>query len=411
MKQHQIIGAHLSLPDNKIIIFFSSLIKRFFNDGCMYRASALTLTSLLAVVPLMLVTFSVLAAFPVFSSWGTSIQDFIFANFVPASGTVVQQYLMQFVKQAGQLSVIGFGVLLVTAVLMLFNIEQAFNVIWRVEVRRRGLVAFLMYWAILTLAPILLGISLAVSSYLMSLSFIADAATKLGLMKWLLTLLPFLSAVLAFMILYVAIPNCSVPLKYGFMSALVAAILFEFAKYGFTYYIRSFHTYEILYGALAALPMFLLWVYLSWIIILFGAELCHAFTYRLSYYSKNKLDAFTHAYLWLGYLWMGQKQYKTLSLTELVKLDHSGYDIDPEHQIHALLKAKLISKTSGGRYVLNVDLHTMQFWGLARLLPWKIPEKLTTNKKHPWIDNLHQFIDKLNQHKENHNPSLTAFYT
>lgn len=244
--------------ESKFIVFFTTLLKRFFNDGCMYRASALTLTSLLALVPLMLVSVSVLAAFPVFAKWGNGVQDFIFANFIPASGQIVQQYLISFVKQAGQLSIIGFIVLLVTAVLMLFNIEQAFNVIWRVETRRKGLFAFLLYWAILTLSPLLMGFSFALSSYIMSLPFIADAAITLGLVKWILIALPFLLAVFAFMILYIAIPNCRVPFKHGLTSAVIAAVLFELAKYGFTIYIRSFHTYEILYGALAAIPMFFL---------------------------------------------------------------------------------------------------------------------------------------------------------
>jgi len=396
---------------NKYFLFLKALLHRFSMDGCMYRASALTLTSLLSVVPLMLVTVSVLAAFPVFAKFGDGIQTFIFNNFVPASGQVVQEYLNGFVSKAGQLSLIGIGVLLVTAVLMLFNIEQAFNVIWRVETRRKGLVAFLLYWAILTLSPLLLGFSLATSSYIISLPLIADTATKFGLMAILLGFLPFVLAVFAFMILYVAIPNCRVPLKDGFISAVITAVLFELAKYGFTFYIKSFNSYEILYGALAALPMFLLWVYLSWIIILFGAELCHSLTYRLSESSHRKLDAFTHAYLWLGYLWIGQKAQKSLTLAELVKLDQSGYMVDPEHQIQALIQAKLVRKTSGGRYVLGVDLHALEFWALVRTLPWKVPEKMTSTKQHPWLDNLSNVIEKINMHKQAHNPKLTEFYT
>ena len=261
--------------------FTKNIFNRFLDDGCLYRASALTYTSLLALVPLMLVMLFVLKVFPVFSSWGQTIQDFIFANFIPATGEVTNTYLVGFGEQAGQLSAIGLVILLVTAVLMLFNIEQAFNIIWRVEKRPYGLSSFLLYWALLTLAPLFMGVSLAISSYFFSISFIAGAVTKYGLLKIILSILPFVLSIIVFTILYVAIPNCRVPFRYGLISAIFSATLFQLAKYGFAIYLLNSHTYQILYGALAVIPIFLLWIYsLIWFINI----ILYLYEYTIKYY-------------------------------------------------------------------------------------------------------------------------------
>ena len=255
-----------------------------------------------------------------------------------------------------------------------------------------------------------MGVSLAISSYFFSISIIAGAVTKYGLLKIILTILPFVLSVIAFTILYVAIPNCRVPFRYGFISAIFSATLFQLAKYGFAIYLLNSRTYQILYGALAVLPIFLLWVYISWIIILFGAVVCHALTYRMSYYRLNKLDGFTHAYLWLGYLWMAQRQQHSLSLADLVKHDQCGYEIDPEHQIHVLIQHKLVRRTASGRFILGIELHDLTFWQLAHILPWKLPEIISTHKKDEWLTKLRTFIKGIGDYKKQHDPMLVEFF-
>lgn len=353
--------------------FFKAVIQRFFADGCMYQASALTFASLLAVVPLMLVGVSVLAAFPVFDHVGISIQDFIFSNFVPASGQVIQQYLLSFVRKSGQLSVMGIASLLVTAVLMMFTMEQAFNSIWRVTQRRRGIYAFLIYWAILTLSPLFLGLSFATSAYLLSLPTIADVATMLGLTH-LLVLLPLVMAMIVFTILYVAVPNCRVPYRVGLVVGAITAVAFELAKWGLTVYVSSFSNYQLLYGALSAIPAFLIWVYLSWVIILLGAEFCHGLTYRHRFHADRKLDGFTHAWYWLGYLYQAQLKSQGLTLVELVRKDRCGYAIEPERQMQRLQDAQLVQRGEGEQYFLAMDLHNLTLAKLLAVLPWKLPE-------------------------------------
>jgi membrane protein len=388
-----------------------NILRRFTADGCFSYASTLTFTTLLAVVPLMLVGISVLAAFPVFAKWSSSIQSFIFINFVPTSSDAIQSYLSAFVKQAGQLSIVGLALLLVSAVLVLFNIEQAFNVIWRVHRQRKGIIAFLMYWALITLAPLLMGLSFALTSYIISLPFIAATAAKLGLIKILLSILPFILAVITFTILYIAIPNCRVPARYAFVSGLVAALLFEVAKYGFAFYLTSFNTYQVIYGALAALPLFLLWIYLLWLIILFGAEFCHSITYQLHYDTHEKLDPFSHAFLWLGYLWQAQQKEQSLSLIELVRLDNAGYEVEPEKQIRVLCESNLVRRVTGGQYVLGADLHQMNFMALATKLPWKVPTEIAFSMQHDWLKALSTYIELMHSFQQQHDKPLVSFYT
>jgi membrane protein len=251
--------------------FFWEAITQFSLDNCAMRSAALAFTSLLAIVPLMTVSFTVMTAFPIFRQFGAQIQNFIFENFVAASAKVVQQHLQQFAGQAANLSATGMIFLVVTAVLMIFNMEQAFNTIWRVKRSRKGIPAFMMYWGLLTFLPILLGIGFAISSYLFSLPFIEGTTEILGLRKPILMVFPYWLTFVAFTVLYITLPNCKVLIRHAMVGGAVATVLFELAKYGFGLYVLNFPTYELLYGTLSAIPIFLLWIYLSWLIVLFGA--------------------------------------------------------------------------------------------------------------------------------------------
>ncbi len=260
----------------RIVENFSwQVISQFLLDNCPMRAAALAFTSLLSIVPLMTVSFTVMTAFPIFRQFGIEIQNFIFQNFVAASAQLVKQHLQQFAAQAANLSATGMIFLVVTAVLMIFNMELAFNAIWRVKRSRKGIPAFMMYWGLLTFLPILLGVGFAISSYLFSLPFIEGTTEVLGLRKPILRFFPYWLTFAAFTVLYITLPNCKVLIRHAIIGGTVATVLFELAKYGFGLYVLNFPTYELLYGTLAAIPIFLLWVYLSWLIILFGAVVTH----------------------------------------------------------------------------------------------------------------------------------------
>lgn len=258
-----------------IYSFIKAVITQFIEDNCSMRSAALAFTSLLSIVPLMTVSFTIMTAFPIFRQLGLELQSFVFKNFVATSAEIVQANLQKFAQQAMNLSATGLIFLLITAVLMVFNMEQALNAIWHVKRSRKGIPAFMMYWTLITLLPILIGIGFAVSSYVFSLLFIEGASETIPFRGPILTSFPYVLTFIAFTVLYIFLPNCKVKVRHAVVGGIVATMLFELAKYGFGYYVLNFPTYTLLYGTLAAVPIFLVWVYFSWMIILFGAVVAH----------------------------------------------------------------------------------------------------------------------------------------
>ena len=255
-----------------LLEFGQFLLQRFQADRGTHSAAALTYTTLFAVVPMMTVTFAMLSAIPAFQGVGEQIQSFIFRNFVPSTGEAVQVYLHGFIQQARQLTWIGVVLLAVTAFLMLLTIEKAFNTIWRLRQPRRGVTSFLLYWAILSLGPLLLGSGFVLSTYIASLSLLSGPHALPGA-TLLLGLTPVAFSVAAFTLIYAAVPNTRVPLRHALLGGIFTAVLFEVAKALFGLFVSLFPGYQLIYGAFATVPLFLLWVYLSWVIVLFGAEL------------------------------------------------------------------------------------------------------------------------------------------
>lgn len=250
--------------------FVRQVAKRFDEDRCQRVAGALSFTTVLALVPLTAVTIAVLSLFPVFSTWMSVIQDFVYSNFVPASGEVVEKYLTQFASKAGRLTAIGLLFLVVTAIMLMATIEQAFNDIWRVTNTRKILNRFLTYWALLTLGPVLIGVSLTLTSKFFALP-IFDALENRFVHGLLDLALPLVFEIGAAALLYSIVPNVPVGWRNAFAGGVFSAVLLEIAKHLFAASMKYFTSYQILYGAIAALPIFLVWVYISWVIILLGA--------------------------------------------------------------------------------------------------------------------------------------------
>ena len=250
--------------------FSRQVLKRFEQDRCQRVAGSLSFTTLLAIVPLTAVTVAVLSLFPVFSTWMGAIQDFLYSNFVPAAGEAVQKYLTQFAGKAGRLTAVGLLLLAVTALMLMATIEQAFNDIWRVKITRKLARRFLTYGALLTLGPILAAASLTLTSKLFALSFFGRV--ELTLMHEVLgAVLPLAFEFGAVVLLYIVVPNAPVKWRNALVGGGFAVLLLEAAKYLFAAAMKYFTTYQILYGAIAALPVFLVWIYISWVIVLLGA--------------------------------------------------------------------------------------------------------------------------------------------
>jgi len=343
------------------------------NDG-LYRASALTFTTLLAIVPLMSVSITILAAFPVFEKAAQPVQNFVFENFVPNTGKVVQTYLETFAQQASQLSLSGLLFLIVTAILMMNTIETAFNKIWRVPERRNGVSAFLLYWGVLSLAPLLMGASFAISSYFVSAKLFSGTVAAMGLSKThMLDWTPFLLSFVTFTLLYVIVPFCRVRWWHGAIGAFVAACLLEAAKMGFGYYFKRFDTYEMVYGAFATIPIFFLWIYWVWVIVLLGGEIAHACSVDYQRRVGSALDPFTHALRWLNYLWEAQSIGQAVSLEKLISSDSENYQVMPDTLLQTLVTSQLVKSIGGNEFMLARDLNRMTLGELYSILPWRLP--------------------------------------
>jgi len=252
--------------------FATVIWHRYFDDHVQTNAAALAFTTVLALVPAAAVMFSMLSVFPVFQDWATELENFVYDNLVPAAGDLVQSHVQEFIGQTGRLTAFGLLFLLVSALLLLFTIEETLNKIWRVENSRSVMQRLLSYWAVLTLSPLLMGASLSLTSYLVTTALQGDGnvAEARG---WFLGILPFLFETLAFVLLYTAVPNKPIRFKHALAGGVFAAVMFEITKRSFTWYISNFHSYEIIYGALSSIPIFLLWIYLSWLVVLVGAEI------------------------------------------------------------------------------------------------------------------------------------------
>ncbi len=244
---------------------------RFFDDHVQTNAAALAFTTILALVPAAAVAFSMLSVFPVFEEWSKELETFIYRNLVPAAEQVVQNQLQEFIGQTARLTAFSLSFLLVSALLLLFTIEETLNKIWRVEDSRSLVQRVLSYWAVLTLAPLLMGASLSLTSHIVSTAFGGEGEVAQA-RSIFLAILPFLFVVLAFVLLYMAVPNKPIRFHNALIGGVTAAILFELSKRGFTWYVSNFHSYEVIYGALSSIPIFLIWVYVSWLVVLVGAE-------------------------------------------------------------------------------------------------------------------------------------------
>lgn len=250
--------------------FARFLWRRFLDDRCLDVAGALSYTTVFALVPLATAVFGVLSAFPVFESWTKALSDFVFSNFVPGSARAVEKYLTEFAGSASRMTMVGVITLLVIALWTMASIEATFNQIWRVKTLRPRVTRFLVYWTVLTLGAIAAVTTLALTHYLFQLPALAGTDAQ-SFAQWLWRLVPTVVELAAFTLAYIVIPNRTVAFRHALAGGVLATALFEAAKWGFALYLRN-TSYQQIYGALAVAPIFLFWLYLSWLVVLLGAS-------------------------------------------------------------------------------------------------------------------------------------------
>ena len=364
--------------------FFALLARSFREDGCRDSAAALTYTTLFAIVPIMTVAFAILSAIPALQARSAEIQQWAFANFAPGAGEKVLAYINEFSRQAGNLTAIGIVFLVVTSVLMLRTIENNMNRIWRVSAPRSGPTSLIMYWAVLTLGPLSLGAALGISSYLTSMSLVTDTVEWLGGMRLWLSLLPLVFMTGALTLLYVIVPNCHVPVRQGLIGGFVAACLFELAKGGFTLFIKMSPSYQLVYGAFAAVPLFLLWIFISWNIVLGGAELVRVLVVFGEY--RSHLPRLQSLLRLLEILWRRQQQGRVLRVQEVRRVLKLAGASHWEEFRNLLMDLRLMRRTEAGDFVLGRDLSTLTLAQLLDMLPWPCRDALRMGDQHdrPW---------------------------
>src|SRR5215469_16947110 len=251
--------------------------RRFSADGCFAASGALSYTTLVSLVPLAVIALGSLSAFPIFAPVRAELLAILFKNFVPSVGEQAAYWFRNFADSATQTTAIGFAGIAATGVLLLVTVEDQLNLIWRVKRARPWGQRVLAYWALITLGPLLVGTSLTLSTYFETAArragFDPEAFYQFasGWPHWLARAIPFVLELIACTLLYCIIPNCAVRWRDGLAGAAVAAIAIEILKIGFGIYIGSMSSYQTVYGALAAIPIFLLWMYVSWMAVLLGA--------------------------------------------------------------------------------------------------------------------------------------------
>ena len=251
-------------------MFCTIFWQRFNQNKLTQAAGYLTYSTMLAIVPLIMVVFSIFSAFPVFNEVTGSLKEFIFTNFAPSASDMVGQYIDEFVNNSKKMSAVGIISLIVVALMLINSIDRTLNSIWQDTGTRPIFTSFAIYWLILTLGPLLVGVSIAASTYVKAM-FESAASFSFGLK--LLSFVPFLSTWFIFTMIYMVVPNKKVSIKHSAAGALIAAVFFTLGKQAFAWYIMTFPSYQLIYGAMATLPIMLLWIQLSWTVVLLGAQL------------------------------------------------------------------------------------------------------------------------------------------
>jgi membrane protein len=341
--------------------FILHVLNRFNQDRCLQLASSLTFTTLLALVPLVTIALTLMSAFAVFSGLGENIQKFLLANLLPvAAGKVVTAYIEEFTGRAGRLTALGTAALAVTAFMMMFTIERAFNSIWRVSRQRPMARRILIYAATLTLGPILIGASLSITSYVIGASLGLARQIPLAA-EAILGFAPFVLTCAAFTLLYYTVPNRAVEPRHALAGGVVAGVAFEIMKRGFALYIAKFPTYTLVYGTFAAIPIFLLWIYFSWVVIVIGAlitALAPDFAVLREAEKRPTGARFSDALALLLALARAQQRSEVLDLKRVAQCASLALD-RAESLLERMVARGWVTRWAGDRYGLVCDTGTL----------------------------------------------------
>ncbi len=258
--------------------FIKQAVNHFISHECLKSAAALSFTTILSIVPIIALLFFSVSQLVSDPENQIIIQNKLLTFFSPSAGEELQTKLLMLAQQASELRTLGLAALLTTTFLALNTVDETINRIWNIKRCKRTFIKLFLYFLALMTLPVFVGVSLSVSTYFLSLISLGNTLPQGIWDLILINLSPLFVTWFAFTIIYKWVPNTSVKLKYAIISGFISAILFEWAKFLFLAYIHHFPTYDLIYGAFSVLPLFCIWIYISWLIVLSGAVLTYNFS-------------------------------------------------------------------------------------------------------------------------------------
>ncbi|OFX07813.1 MAG: hypothetical protein A2516_03670 [Alphaproteobacteria bacterium RIFOXYD12_FULL_60_8] len=392
-----------SLLTTQIQVFFQEIgpyllySARRFQEGRTIRvAASLSYTTLLSIVPLMVICLAMLAAFPAFKGVRAELENFVFYNFVPQAGSMVKDTVTRFVNQAGKMTAVGLMFLAVTAIMLLSTIEEALNKIFQVKKARTLVSKLLVYWTVLTLGPMLIGASFSLSGFLFAFSLWMGEQGMSGTVSVFTKLVPNILAGLAFALLYLTVPNRRVGIGAALVGGLGAGILFAILRSSYGIYITRSGTFQTIYGALAALPIFLLWIYLSWTVVLFGAEMAAALPEWRRRKGSNYLSSTPSVKLHLAMEVLAALREESKSGKGLSREEMLERTAAPEGAVTPVLEQlreqDYIAQSEDGLWLLVRNLEVTRLSDLVQALGLSLSDRENPAVKGTWRETLQKHL-------------------
>ena len=368
-----------------VLAYLATVAKRagcgFFNHHCLIGASALSYSTILSFLPLTAIVLVIFSNFPIFADAKSHFLSLLVNSFAPQVGDNATQWFQYAANNAAKTTAIGAIAFVITSIMLLATIEERLDAIWNVKTQRTWGQRIAAYWLFLTLGPLLLGGGLSLSDYIDHFATVKGPEGVIAhetIQEWvarLSNIIPFFLDFVSLAFLYCAIPNCRVRWRDGIAGALFGALAIEVLKWAFAFYVSQISSYNLIYGAVAGIPIFLLWMYIFWLVVLLGAELAAALAPRWTVESPARPDQLAIraelAFGLLAALAENRDRGGTVSLYELGARLGTSPAI-AEENLMQMQEAGLVAATSDGGWALTRKLSGLSLADLYDAL--KLPQ-------------------------------------
>jgi len=375
------------------------IVQRFERNENRRNAAELTFVTLFAVVPLMTSGYVILTWFPQYTSFIESLHNFVFQHFVPASGQAIQAYLGEFSQQARKLTWIGLVILIFSAFSLMLTIEKSFNNIWRVKNKRVGR-RLVFYWFVIFVGPIFLGAGFLISSYLLSSNlWVEHVDSVLHVNQTLFKLLPLILSIITLSAMYYFLPSTRVSAGHALLGGVFSASVLELCKSAFVSLVSLSPSYQLVYGAFAVIPLFMIWVFLAWCVVLLGAELVRGMPFVHKQIKGIQATELDWALMILQAMRFSTPS-KMMSRDKLSMHLNLVNINEWERVIVVLMEENWIAEGEEGFY-LNVSLDEKTVGELSELIHGKRFSQLTViNESMPWFNTLKPILLEVREQKK-----------